>query len=236
MGIDLEAIRRRVQELSGQKKSSNIQLWKPTPGQEYKIRALPYSGLQEGNPILERYSYYIGDNRGFFSPKQFGKPDPIDTLISSLFRSGKPEDKVIAKKLMPKLRAYVPIIVRGEESKGVQIWSISKFLYQRLLSFFIDEEVGDILNPVDGYDLKVTITQIPGKQYPDTVVDAARKPSKLSDDPTQVKAWLAAVPNVDDMYPPKSEAEIEKLLNDWLNGGASSESEGTSRGPVEKVK
>lgn len=228
MAIDLEAIRRKVQELSGGRRQSSIQLWKPGAG-EYKIRCLPWKNASEGSPFIERWFYYIGNNRGIMTPKQFGKEDPVDTLITSLFRSGKPEDRVLAKKLLAKMRVYTPVIVRGEEDRGVLVWSFGKLVYQRLLSFFIDEEVGNILDPEEGYDLKVTISQQAGKQFMDTVVDAARKPSKLHADPAQVKAWLDSVPNIDDMYPLKSAQEIEAVLNSWLNG-ENEDSDGASRG------
>jgi hypothetical protein len=41
MAIDLEAIRKRVAQLSGGYKNSAIQLWKPGVG-EYKVRGLAW--------------------------------------------------------------------------------------------------------------------------------------------------------------------------------------------------
>ena len=64
--------------------------------------------------------------------------------------------------------------------------------------------MGDFLDPLVGFDWKVTITQTPGKQYPDTTVDAARRPSKLMEDPAQIEKLLASTPNLDDMYRQKS--------------------------------
>ena len=133
------------------------------------------------------------------------------------------------------MRCYAPVIVRGEEDKGVQVWSFGKIVYQRMLSFFLDEEVGDILSPADGFDLKVTITKAQGKQYNDTMVDPARRPSKLHEDADTAKRWLDSVPNIDDMYRLKSTQEIETVLNSWLNGGTTPEADhggGTTRGPA----
>ena len=233
MGLDLEAIRRRVQELSGVRKNSSVQLWKPTIG-EYKVRGLPWKSTPDGMPFQEKFFYYIGNNPGILAPNQFGKPDPINDLIRKLYSSGKPEDRLLAKKLQPKMRAYMPVVVRGQEDKGVLVWSFGKIVYQRLLGFFTDEDVGDILDPQQGFDLKVSISQQPGKQFQDTVVDPARKASKLSDDVEQMKKWLDATPNLDDMYRLKSVPEIENVLNNWLSGGTDSQasdfSDGTSKG------
>lgn len=232
MAIDLEAIKRRVAELSGVKKTSSVQMWKPGIG-EHKVRCLPWKNSPEGQPFAERWFYYIGDNAGLLAPNQFGKPDPINDLIRKLYSSGKPDDRVLAKKLAPKMRCYAPVIVRGEEDKGVQVWSFGKIVYQRMLGFFLDEEVGDILDPSQGFDLKVTISKAPGKQFNDTMVDPARRPSKLHEDQKTMLTWLENIPNIDDMYRLKSTQEIEAVLNNWLNGGAADEvsSVETTRGP-----
>lgn len=240
MAIDLEAIKKRVAELSGVKKTSSVQLWKPTVG-EHKIRCLPWKDAPDGQPFMERWFYYIGDNAGILAPNQFGKPDPINDLIRKLYSSGKPDDRLLAKKLQPKMRCYAPVVVRGQEDRGVMIWSFGKIVYQRMLSFFLDEEVGDILSPTEGFDLKVTLSQAPGKQFMDTMVDPARRPSKLHEDSKQVETWLNSIPNLDDMYRLKSTQEIETVLNNWLTGGSASDvekSEGTSRGasaPVDEL-
>lgn len=234
MAIDLEAIKKRVAELSGVKKTSSVQMWKPGLG-EHKVRCLPWKNAPEGQPFAERWFYYIGENAGLLAPNQFGKPDPINDLIRKLYSSGKPDDRVLAKKLSAKMRCYAPVIVRGEEDKGVQVWSFGKQVYQRMLSFFLDEEVGDILSPTDGFDLKVLITKAQGKQFNDTTVDPARRPSKLHEDSGVAQKWLDSIPNLDDMYRLKSTQEIETVLNNWLNGGAGAEpvqEGGVSRGPA----
>lgn len=233
MAFDLEAIRKKFAQLtgSGNRNTSRVQLWKPDLG-EYRIRALPWKSTTDGQPFQERRFYYIGDGPGILAPDQFGKPDPIRELIDKLFKSGKAEDKVLAKKLLPKMRAYAPIIVRGEEDKGIQVWSFGKMVYQRLLGFFVDAEVGDILDPNEGFDLKVTFTRQAGKQFNDTVVDAGRRPVPLSADKKQAQAWLDAVPNIDDMYRLKSYEEIKRYLDEWLSGGATADNstDGTARG------
>lgn len=217
MALDLEAIRRRVAELSGLKTSS-IQMWKPQLG-EHKIRCLQWKESPDGQPFIERWFYYLGENAGILTPHQFGKPDPINDLIRKLYSSGKQEDRGLAKKLQPKMRCYTPVIVRGEEDKGVQVWAFGKLVYQRMLGFFLDEDVGDILSPLEGFDLKVSITKQPGKQFNDTVVDPARRPTKLHENSKQIETWLNAIPNLDDMYRLKTTQEIETVLNNWLSGG-----------------
>ena len=237
MAIDLAAIRKRVQELNGQRRTSSVQLWKPDAG-EYKVRGVPWKSTPDGMPFIERRFYYLGDSPRILAPTQFGKPDPINDLIRKLYSTRSPDDRELAKKLQPKMTAYMAIIVRGQEDKGVQVWSFNKFIYQRLLGFFTDEEVGDILDPMDGFDLKVIIKpsgkKFNGKDVMDTVVDASRRPSKLHEDPEVAKKWLDNIPNIDDMYQQKTTAEIEQALNNWLAGDGSGDDpvvdEGTGRG------
>ncbi len=236
MSVDLDAIRRRVQELSGNRKNSAVQFWKPEVG-EYKVRGIPWKQNVDGMPLKELHFYYLGDQQGLLAPHQFGKPDPINDLIRKLYNSGKPEDRELAKNLRAKMRTYMALIVRGQEDKGVQVWAFGKPIYQRLLSFFYEEDVGDILDPNTGFDLKVTVTHTPGKMFKgkpslDINVDPARKQSKLSEDANFAKTWLESVPNLEDVYKLKSPQEIETALNTWLNGGDSSPdpSDGSSRG------
>jgi hypothetical protein len=232
MAIDLEAIKKRVAELSGVKKTSSVQMWKPGLG-EHKVRCLPWKNSPDGQPFMERWFYYIGENSGILAPNQFGKPDPINDLVRKLYSSGKPDDRVLAKKLSAKMRCYAPVIVRGEEDKGVQVWSFGKQVYQRMLGFFLDEEVGDILSPSEGFDLKVTITKAQGKQFNDTTVDPARKQSPLHADPATAQKWLDGIPNIDDMYRLKTTQEIETVLNKWLNGDTEPQHDGgATRGPA----
>jgi hypothetical protein len=153
----------------------------------------------------------------------------------------------MAKKLQPKMTAYMPIIDRGAEDKNVQVWSFNKFVYQRLLDFFTNAEVNpdliDYMDPNEGIDLLVIIKpsgkKFNNKDVMDTQIDLGRRQSKLSNDPATAKRWLDSVPNIDDIYQPKSEKEMEQALNIWLAGGVdttTTSDEGTSRGNPDRGK
>lgn len=236
MAFNLEAIRRRMEELQNGKKNSNVKMWKPRPG-KYTVRFVPWPDAKDDQPFHERLFYYIGDNFSCLTPKQFGKKDPIDELIHKLFSTKDQDDRTLAKKLMPVMRSYAAVVVRGEEESGVMVWAFGKGVYTRLLGFFMEEDTMNYLDPVDGIDAIVEITQKPGKKYPDTSIDLKRRSSPLSEDAAQAKKWLDAIPNINDMYTQKETSEIEAALNDWLSGGgpektlADAKTEGLSRGP-----
>jgi len=235
MAVDLEAIRRRMAELNGARRTSSIQLWKPSVG-EYRVRGVPWKNASAGLPFIERWFYYLGDTQGFYAPHQFNLPDPVNDLIRKLYSTKKPADRELAKKLQPRMRTFMAIVDRDAEDKGVMVWAFGSPIYKRLLGFFDDEDVGDFLDPIEGFDLKVKVTHPPGKMFNgkpslDYEIDPARKQSKLSENTEQATKWLESVPNIDDMYKQKSFQEIETILNNWLNGGAPPDtSEGSSRG------
>ena len=233
MAIDFEAIRKKLNQLSGNnsRKSSS---WRPTEGEDATVRLLSFPD-NDGQPFQERWFYYnIGNNPGLLAPYQFGKPDPIQELITKLRDDGSKESYELAKKLYPKMRCYAPVIVRGEEDKGVRVWAFGKMVYQSLLNIMLDEDYGDITDATEGRDVKVICTKAPGRQWATTEVRPRGKQSKLATSNDQITEWTNNIPNLDDMYDLKSYEELEKIVNDWLNGddfdtGSTSSSTGTER-------
>jgi hypothetical protein len=233
MAFDLEAIKRRMAQLSGKNFGSQ---WKPKPPSEHYVRiiALPNN---DGEPCATRMFYYDISKFPIIAPYQFGRPDPFQELINKLREDGSPESRELAKKLYPKPKHYAAVIVRGEEDKGPQIWGFSKSVYSSILTLMMDPDYGDITDVERGHDIKVTISQAPGKQYWDTAIMARPKPTALSSKPEDVIKWTSSIPNVDALNPPKTYEELEKVLNDWLNPpGESAEGGGeekmTTRPPI----
>jgi len=151
------------------------------------------------------------------APYQFNDPDPIQELITKLREEGSKESYELAKKLYPKMRTYAPVVVRGEEDKGVQIWGFGKTVYQNLLGLMLDEDYGDITDPQTGRDIKVTCTKQPGRQWSMTEVRPRGKQSLLSEDTDRAKEWTSSIPDVTETYQCKSYDELSKIINDWLS-------------------
>jgi len=218
MAIDFDAIRKKLDRLSGNSKNRSL-TWRPTEGEEHTVRLLSFPD-NDGQPFRELWFYYnIGKERGLLSPHQFGNPDPIQELINKLREDGSKESYELAKKLYPKMRTYAPVIVRGEEDRGVQIWGFGKMVYQGLLGLMLDEDYGDITDPTEGRDIKVVCSKQPGKKWAMTEVRPRGKQSPLSADATQATEWISSIPNLDDIYDCKSYDELSKIVNDWLSEG-----------------
>jgi hypothetical protein len=226
MAIDFDAIRKKLDRLSGVNKNMSS-MWKPTEGEEHTVRLISFPE-NDGQPFKELWFYYnIGKERGLLTPNQFGNKDPIQDLINTLREEGSKESYELCKKLYPKMRTYAPVIVRGEEDKGVQIWGFGKTVYQNLLGLMLDEDYGDITDPTTGRDIKVLCSKQPGKKWAMTEVRPRGKQSHLSSDSDQAKGWLDNIPNLDDVYQCKSYDELSKIINDWLNDGDEGETQST---------
>ena len=226
MALDFDAIKRKLDKLSGNATNRNV-MWKPEEGQDCKIRLLSFQD-NDGQPFKELMFYYnIPGQRGLLAPSQFGKRDPIQELIDKLRGEGTKESYEMAKKLYPKMRVYAPVVVRGEESEGVRIWSFGKLVYQSLLSLMMDEDYGDITDLETGTDLKLKCSKAPGQQWAKTEVLPVRKSSSLSKDSSQVKEWVGSIPDVTEIFRLKSYDELSAIVNNWLNGDENESSEGS---------
>ena len=229
MAFNADAIKKKLAELSG-KNSKKTVMWRPEEGKTYNIRFLSIPGASDGLPFKELQFYYgIGDKAGFLAPNQFGKPDPVQELINKLRAEESKDSYELAKKLYPKMRFFGAVIVRGEEDKGVRLWSFGKLVYQELLNIMMDADYGDITDVKKGYDIKVSCEKVAGKQFADTSVRPRPNSSPLSEDTSKIKDWLDNIPNVDDVYSLKPYEEIKRALDEWINPG-SSDSVGSSRG------
>jgi len=228
MAINFDAIRKKLDNLSGNNKKSNSS-WKPKEGEEYTVRLLSFPN-NDGQPFKELWFYYnIGNNPGLLAPYQYGKADPIQDLINKLRDESTKESYELAKKLYPKMRCYAPVIVRGEEDKGVQLWAFGKQVYQSLLAIMVDEDYGDITDPEGGRDVKVRCFKPNGKKYTETEVMPRGKASPLNNNQATAKTWLGNIPDVSKLYELKTPDELSKIVNDWINGGMP-DSDGTTRG------
>lgn len=242
MAIDFDKIRNKLAKISGQ---GNSATWRPEAGKNYCLRIMPWPDGNDGQPFKERQFYYnIGGGRAILAPVQFGKQDPIQDLIRKLQSEGTAEAQEMCKQFYPKRRYYAPIIVRGEwdmqkqeikgssmEDKGPKLWGFGKMICQSILQDMVGE-AGDITDVKEGRDLIVTCVQEPGSPWTKTEAKPRFSTSKLSTDAKTVKEWMKNIPDLDELYTELSTEEIEKRVEDHLNGASSSD--GTERTPAKK--
>jgi hypothetical protein len=122
----------------------------------------------------------------------------------------------------PKLRTFVPVIVRGKENEGVKFWGFGKTVYQDILGYIADPDYGDISDPMSGRDivLEVTSAEESNASYPTTTIRVKPATTKLHDDPTVIKELLDNQKEITELYSELSYAELKTILENWLNPSA----------------
>lgn len=217
MAIDLKSIKNRLNTLKNASAKSN-EFWKPKPG-KYVIRIVPYTHNKD-NPFIELFFHYGINNKTYLSPMSFGRPDPIVEFSEKLKRMGG-DDWKAGKKLEPKLRTFVPVLVRGEEGEGIRFWGFGKTVYQDLLAYIADPDYGDITDPMTGRDITVEITspEENGTSYQMTAIRPKPRETPLSEDSKKLEEYLTTQPNVADLYEELSYKELSEIFSNWLNGG-----------------
>jgi len=216
MAIDINAIRGRLNKLQSSQKKSDL-LWKPTPG-KHQVRIVPYK-FDKDNPFIELYFHYNINNKTYLSPQSFGRPDPIVEFADKLKRMGDKDDWKTAKSMEPKLRTFVPVLVRGKENEGVQFWGFGKTVYQEILGYIADPDYGDITDPVNGRDLTIEYksAEEAGTSYPTTTLRVKPKETPLTDNQENMTKFLDAQTEITDLYSELSYDELKTVLEGWLN-------------------
>ncbi len=225
--MDINAIRSRLNKLQNTQRKSDS-LWKPTPG-KHQVRIVPYK-FNPDNPFIELYFYSNVNTKTYLSPQSFGRPDPIVEFSDKLKRMGDKEDYKAARQMEPKLRTFVPVIVRGEEGEGVKFWGFGKTVYQEILGYIADPDYGDITDPVSGRDLTIEYTSAEdaGTSYPTTTIRVKPKETPLVEDSQQVENLLQNQTEITDLYQELSYDELKDVLEGWLNPSGGEDSSSTS--------
>ena len=216
MAINIDAIRGRLNKLQNtQRKSDN--LWKPTPG-KHTVRMAPYQ-FDKDNPFIELYFHYNINNKTYLSPQSFGRPDPIVEFADKLKRMGDKEDWKAAKAMEPKLRTFVPVIVRGEEGEGVRFWGFGKTVYQEILGYIADPDYGDITDPTSGRDLTIEYksAEDAGTTYPTTTIRVKPSTTPIHENSDTAKSLIENQTEITDLYSELSYDELKSVLEGWLN-------------------
>lgn len=227
--MDLNKIKQKLQELNSESNQANAAnvFWRPDFG-ESTIRIVP-SKFDKDNPFTELYFHNVLDKYPVLALTNFGEQDPVVQLIEQLRMTSDKENWSLSGKLSPRPRYFVPIIVRGEEDKGVRLWSIGPTIYKALLQLASDPEIGDFTDVTNGCDMKVTKVQ--AQPYPETTIRAARSNSPLSTDSKQVEKWLTEQPDPKESFRKPTFDRLKQLLAAYLSPGSTA----TAQNKTEEV-
>ncbi len=232
MPVNVQKLAERLKQFEdGAKASENAKLlWKPKEGKQY-VRLVPYKFNTEV-PFIELKFYYKLGGNNYLAPCTFGKPDPILETIEALRSSGSNEEKEIADKLAPVTRTYAPVIVRGEEDKGVRFWGFGVQVYKQLLKLMTNTKYGDITSWTDGRDIEVEFHKESnkkgkdGKSFPETAILADPTTTPVVDPKRRdLMEKLKEQTDILTIFPLKSYDELKTAVEKWLNPDETTEVE-----------
>jgi hypothetical protein len=237
--MDLNFLKSKLDSLQSNSKNSTPKIdyktiyWRPPVGKS-QIRILQ-SAFKKNSAFTELRMHYGIHHKLMISPLSFGEKDPIAIFASKLRENYDKENFLLAKKLDPKTRVFAPVIVRGEEDKGVRLWEFGVEMYKELISLALDEEIGDYTDVLVGRDLTVETVdpKASGKKYNISTVRVRLTSTPLSDDESQVNKWLSEQPNPTEQFKRYSFDEMKSALEKWL---APEEEEGEEEETEEEIK
>ena len=214
--MDINAIKNKLTQLQSTTSTSN-NFWKPDPGKQV-VRIVPYKHNKD-NPFIELYFHYNLGNKTYLSPASHGRPDPVQEFADKLKSTGDKDEWIQGKRLEPKMRTFVPVVVRGREDEGVKFWGFGKTVYQELLSVIADPDYGDITDPVNGRDILIE-RQTPaeaGNQYGKTTVRVKPNQTPITESKEMLEGVFENQPNLTELYTEPSYDELKEALATFLN-------------------
>ena len=227
--MDLSKIKNRLDNLnqaskprSTEKKDYTLIYWKPKAEGKFQIRFVP-SKLNKDNPFQEIFMHYGVGKYPIVALTNWGEDDPIVEFSKKLRTSSDSENWRLAKQLDPKMRVFAPVIVRGEEEKGVRLFEFSKTIYMELLSIADDEDYGDFTDINQGFDFVVNASKV--QDRPGFALSLRPKPKQtpISEDADQVKTWLENQPILLEERYKYTYDKLKEELQTFISGGEEQE-------------
>ena len=222
--MDINALKSKLSAMqsAGQKKEKvdySKVLWKPKSVGKYQIRFIP-SILDKKNPFKEVFIHYGIGKFPIYALTNWGEKDPIVEFAKKL-RAGDydKENSALAKKLDPKVRIFAPIIVRGEEEKGVRLWEFGKEIYTQLLGIAADDDYGDFTDINEGRDftIEAVMADQMGRQGIKCSLRIKPKQTPASPDANIIEKWLIEQPDILSVQRKYSFEDLKGVLENFLN-------------------
>jgi len=223
--MDINAIKQRLNALqstnnTGKKEKIDYSkvYWKPKEEGKYQIRIVP-SKLDPKNPFQEVFVHYGFGKFPIYALTNWGEKDPIVEFAAQLRKTNDKENWSLAKKLDPKMRVFAPVIVRGEEEKGVRLWEFGKEIYMQLLGIADDEDYGDYTDINEGRDFTVDVVKgdVGGRQGLKSSIRIKPKTTALSTDAALIQAFLKEQPTLLEIQRKMTYDGLKEVLQNWLS-------------------
>ena len=221
--MNLDAIKKKLDELNNSEQGNvnNSDKFWTVPFGKSQIRIVP-SMYNPDNPFTELKFHNKLAKYPILALSNFGEQDPVEDLIEKLRETSDKENWSLSGKLTPRPRYFVPVIVRGEEDKGVRIWSIGITTYKALLTLAADEEIGDYTDIANGTDM--VVEKVKKDPFPEITIRAKRTSSPLSENKEELEKWLKDQPDPAELFRKPDYNYIKKKLKEYLDPSTATES------------
>jgi hypothetical protein len=212
MAIDLEALRRKHEQLSNPQSGGNsdfVNNFYQIPDGSNAVRLLPWKDEDKefyAETKIHRIPQPDGTVKNVHCRKVHGEQCPMCDLYYSLWKTGRKEDEDLARQIKPRARYYMNILDR--ESGDVKILSVGVILFKKIVAAMLDEDFGDITDPEKGHDFKI-VKEMDG-QWPKYDQSAPRPKSSPMGSKAEV---AAAIDSLHDIHALVKLEEYEEVKN-----------------------
>lgn len=221
----------KAQDNQGDGEGSLSSFWKPDKdGAESLVRIVP---PKDGDAFKRLYIHYVnalaekGQNaRGVQCLKRnYNKKCPFCEMGSELWMeykktedAGTPDEslKKLAKDFFAprKPRTFSPVVVRGEEDKGVRWWSYPPTTSETITELLDDPDVGDFTDVFSGRDLKVKVKKQEGNNFASPVVMLSLKEIPLAETEEQMIEFIENIPDFEGLFDVYSAEQMREMIKD----------------------
>ena len=230
MAINIDKINAALDRLDPEKKQSaagaGSEHMVKLPEGTSTIRLVPYKFDLE-MPFREFHFHYGIGGKTFLCPNRM-RQEPCEicevaTKMWRQFESTQDETyKDAFKKLVSTSRVYIPIVVRGEEDKGIRWWAVNpRTIYKDVLTIIKNaaKQNIDLTDPTEGRDLDVVVQKGFNDYLIPKSIQVAFAPSKLADTKKATDNILESVVNIDELQTFRENSEQRVALNGFFAGG-----------------
>ena len=193
MAIDLDALRRKHEQLSNNSANNNsnadfLNNFYQIPEGSNAVRILPWKDDEKefyAETKIHRVPQPDGNVKNMHCRKVHGEHCPLCDLYYALWKTGRKEDEDLARQIKPRARYYMNIVDR--ETEDVKILSIGVILFKKIIGAMLDEDFGDITDPEKGHDFKIV------KEMEDKWPKYDQSAPRPKSSPLGSKAFVASV-------------------------------------------
>jgi len=198
MAIDLEAIRRKHEEISsggGSKDGSFLDSFLQLQEGSNVVRILP--GKDEDTQFyaetkIHRIMTEGNKIRNVHCLKVHGEKCPLCDLYFGLWKTGVKEDETLARQIKGRNRYYMNVVSR--DSGDVKILSTGIMLFTKILNTILDEDYGDITDLKTGHDFKIIKEML--DKFPRYDQSSARPKATETGSKAEVAEWMDSLHDV----------------------------------------